>query len=290
MRMVLPPLLVGLSATSWSQTPDFRINVELRPTFRNQVNERASLRWYDHKGRASNVSLTLVLEPGLVARIVQRFQRVSTDADPELLEEYLVEDPGRWRIGKQLLPFGTQTLLREYGRGGSYRTNLLFEDLPIEIAAADNGPGRLRGTFLRVGGRLGLSAALGNHIGLAGTSLTIMRSPEQTPGKGRGWRQAYGADYSQSFGIWQVTGEVLLLRGGETSQDRRADISVIRFGSDVTSRLYLSLAASRDWAAQTNAVLLEVTFSMDVSTKVSGFWRVGPGVQREVGAGLTVRL
>jgi len=283
-------LLAGCVSAVAAQTPDFRINLELRPTIRNQVNDRTTIRWYDHRGRASNVTLTLSLEPGYIARIVQRLQRVDTDADPELLEEYYIEDPGRWRIGKQLMPFGSETILCEFARGAGLSTNLVFNEIPVRIATGDNGRQKLRATFARIGDQLGVSVAIGNHIGLAGTSFTQFRAPELSPGLGRGWKQAYGVDLRTTRGPLTLDLEFVALRGGETDLDVSSNLSMAQVKFRTRIGLELSLAWVRDWLSKKDGALIEGRLEVSDKIEAVGFVRIEGGKQREAGAGLVIRF
>ncbi|MBV6457009.1 MAG: hypothetical protein HONBIEJF_00114 [Fimbriimonadaceae bacterium] len=272
------------------QTPDFKLNLELRPTVRSQVNDRTTIRWYDHRGRASNVSLTLNLEPGYIARIVQRLHRVDTDADPELSEEYYIEDPGRWRVGKQLMPFGSETILREYARGAGLTTNLVFDDIPVRIAAGDNGRQKLRATFARIGDQLGISVAVGNHIGVAGTSFTQFRAPELSAGVGRGWKQAYGADLRTTRGPVTIDLEFIALRSGETNLDLDSNLSLAQISYRINPLAVVSVAWVRDWLGKKDGALLEGRLIVSDKIEAVGFVRIEDGRRRESGAGLVIRF
>ncbi len=148
--------------------------------------------------------------------VAQRLQRIPNDGDEEQLDQYYVEDPGLWRLGKQYLPFGRGLLLRESGRAARGDTNLIFQNLPISAAICDNGRDRTRGVFGRVGSTVGVSFAVGNNIGIQGTSLNAVRRPEDNPGAGRGYKFALGVDGAKRFWIFTVQGEVLALRRGHT--------------------------------------------------------------------------
>jgi hypothetical protein len=206
----------GLAA---AQVPDVVIKLSARLDYRFEPHGSTTLRFYDTLGRHSTVSLGFRLEPGLHAVVSQRLQRIPNDGDPDQIDEYYVEDEGIWRAGKQYLPFGAGALLRESVVAVRGDTNLLFESLPVSVAACDGGPGRQRGFVGRVGGNLGFSAAIGEHFGISGSSLTLIRHPEDSPGKGHGYREAYGADYTRADGMFRFSGELVALRG----PNRRSD-------------------------------------------------------------------
>jgi hypothetical protein len=209
--------LVGLAA---AQNPDVIVRLDTRLSYRTQEIGPTFLRTYDLLGRHSTVSIAFMLEPGFRVRVGQRFQRIPNDPDESLLDEAYVEDEGLWRVGKQYLPFGGW-MLRESAVAARADTSLVLEGLPISLAYADAGSGRLSGFVGRIGpARYGLSAAVGKHFGASGTALTLTRRPEDSLGRKRGYRQAFGLDGNQIVGTTYVRGEVLVLRQGHQSGDR----------------------------------------------------------------------
>jgi hypothetical protein len=199
--------------------PDVRVKLEGLLSLRAEHPGPMAARFYDALGNRGVLGITLFLEPGFRGYLAQRLQPIRNDPDGDPFDEYYLEDEGLWRVGKQYLPFGSGRLLRETALAARADTNLIFEGLPVSIAACDAGPGRQRGFIGRVGGRIGASFAIGNHFGISPTSLAYVRYVENSPGKGRGYRVALGGDFSKTFGAVTVRGEGLLLRGGETDLD-----------------------------------------------------------------------
>lgn len=248
--MGLMPALVA------AQAAGLGIRVDALPSLSVDERGRVSVKWYDAMGRHSTVGLTLDLDTGWRLVVRERLQRIPNDPDAELLDQGYIEDPGNWRIGKQYLPFGG-SLLRTAAPAARIDTQLLIDDLPIAIALADAGSGDVRAVVARVGRGIGVSFARGNHLGIAGTSLTAVRGPEASPGPGRGYRQVVGFDTSRRWGKWRVELEGVALRDPERDLDPLDDVSDVRvtysprFGSRVTG------AWSREWRARRNAARLE---------------------------------
>src|SRR5688572_31745900 len=106
--------------------------MDVNPHFRINADGDSNFRWYDPLGKHSTVGLSMILEPGFRVVVTEKLQRMPTDNDQ--LDEYYIEDEGNWRVGKQYLPFGRQTLLHESVQGGRVDTNLIIEGLPISFA------------------------------------------------------------------------------------------------------------------------------------------------------------
>ena len=239
-------------AVGHAQTPDVKIRTDLRLHYRSERGGDSSLRWYDPVGRHSVVSVEFGLEPGFRAFVSERLQKIRGNSDNEQLDEYFVEDPGLWRVGKQYMPFGRQKIVNEAARGARGDSNLIFEHLPISAAIADNGNGRTRGVIGRIGGRLGVSVAYGNHFGAQSTSLVGVRRPEDANGLGKGYRVVVGADYSRKFGeiLFEVEGAVF--RRGQTASDLDREVSDISIGYAPIKEVAVSIGWARDWSQRSN--------------------------------------
>jgi hypothetical protein len=212
------------SASACAQVPDVVIKLSARLDYRTPVNGPATLRFYDTLGRHSTLSLGFRLEPGFHAVVSQRLQRIPGDGDPDQLDEYFIEDEGIWRVGKQYLPFGAGKLIRESVMAVRGDSSLLLEGFPASLAACDGGPGRQRGFIGRIGGNIGLSAAIGDHFGISGSSLTLIRHPEDTPGKGHGYRQMVGVDATRRSGLFAFSGELVALRDPNRNGDKDENV------------------------------------------------------------------
>ncbi|MBS1709991.1 MAG: hypothetical protein JSS65_14855 [Armatimonadetes bacterium] len=234
-----------------AQTPDFAFFADLRPTLARENDRRVVYRWYDLDGRPSVVGFRLILESGNRVTVSQRIRRVDTDADTEALDEYFIESRGFWRLGKQYLPFGAGTILRPSALAARVDTNLLYEDAPIKIALADNGKGRSRGVAGRIGGNFGLSFAYGDSWGIEATDLTAFQLPKEALGRDRGYQLALGADTTLFWRGVTVVGEYVVLRNGESPDDKDLDLSVLRITAPLLpTRLKLTGEWARDWTDQ----------------------------------------
>jgi hypothetical protein len=222
-------LLTALSCLASAQIPDVRVKFDLTLSLRTDKGQPGLLKAYSVMGRHSTVGLIFFLEPGFRGYVSQKLQKFDNEADDEFLEEYYVEDPGIWRVGKQFLPFGSGQMLRESVLAARADTNLILEHFPISLAVADGGAGRQRGFTARIGNLYGLSAAYGRHFGIGSTALTQIRRPEDSPGVGRGWKLAVGADYTRRVKDFTYRAEGIAFREGETALDddlTLADVSI----------------------------------------------------------------
>lgn len=216
--------VAGVSAHA--QIPDVKLHLDALATYRFENKGPSSFRYYSLFGQPSVASLKFTLEPGFTAYISQKLQRIPNDADPYPFDEAYVEDEGIWRVGKQVLPFGTGQILRESVVAARGDMSVLAQNVPVSAAMFDAGTRRQQGIAGRIGpSSYGISAAYGHRIGINATSLTQIRRPEETAGSGRGWSQVYGADARYRLGKMFVQGEVVALRDGETSKDR--DLTIV---------------------------------------------------------------
>ncbi len=284
-------VFLGAAANAQAQTPEISFFADIRPTLMRENNRRTVLRWYDPNGHFSIVGVRLLFENGLRGTVTQRLQRIESSGDPDLLDEYYLEDQGSWRIGKQYLPFGLQGIIKESVLGASLNTNLVFEEVPIKIAVCDGGTGRTRGVIARIGDKAGISFAYGDHFGIQGTSLTPFQLPKDSLGQGRGWKLALGADFGLNFANVTVSGEWVSLRRGNTPLDLDSDLSDIkmtyRFRS---SRATLSAAWSRSWDARRDNYRLEGVIPIDRKLSILPFIRYRNNRTTDLGVSARVRL
>lgn len=212
-------LAAGLATVAGAQAPDVVIKLDARLNYRTAPADANTQRLYDSLGNYSIVSLAFKLEPGFRVYVGQKLQRFDGGNDPDMLDEYYIEDEGIWRVGKQYLPFGSGKVVRESVFAARGDTALIIEDLPIAAAYAQGEKGRQEGFVGRIGGRLGFSVFLGDHFGIDGTSLALIRKPDQALGKGRGYKQAFGIDYSKGIGNFNVALEGVAFRDPNDSSD-----------------------------------------------------------------------
>jgi hypothetical protein len=230
-----------------AQNPDIFINIDVRLQFLTQSTGPTFVRFYDNLGRHSTAAVTFYTEAGFQGFVSQKFAKIPHDADRDELDEYYVEDEGIWRLGKQYLPFGAGRFLRESVLAVRGDTQLVFEGLPIAVAACDNGSGRQRGLVGRIGSRLGLSFALGTHFGINATSFTLVRRPEDSPGTGHGYKNAFAVDYSKNAGsMFEFGGELIVLLNGNTPSDHDNAIFDITGTLKADPRRQITVGWTRD--------------------------------------------
>lgn len=210
-----------------SQAPAVSFSADVTPQVRFDGEGKTRFRLYDDRGELSRVRMNLTFDNGLQVRYFQKLARVDNDPDDSGTEEFYLEDPNRWSVGKRYVPFGSNRLLREPAIGASAKIFLPIADLPLQIAAFDNGPGEQRGVAGRVGENPGVSFFVGEHFGIASASLTQLRFPEEAPGEGKGYRRALGADFTLASGGWQAVLEYVALRQPHNATDSPLDVGTL---------------------------------------------------------------
>jgi hypothetical protein len=208
-----------------AQAPAVSFSADITPQVRFDGEGKTRFRLYDDTGELSRVRMNLAFDNGLQMRYFQKLARVDNDPDDSGTEEFYLEDPNRWSVGKRYVPFGSNRLLREPAIGASAKVFLPIADIPLQIAAFDNGPGEQRGLAGRLGENPGVSFFVGEHFGIAATSLTPLRFPEEAPGEGKGYRRALGADYTLASGGWQAVFEYVSLRRPHNAEDPPLDVA-----------------------------------------------------------------
>jgi hypothetical protein len=236
---------------SSAQTPEVAIFADLRPTWFVETGQTSRIRWYDPQGYYSVVGFHIVLETGNIVKVTQRLEKVNNGGDPDSIDEAFVENRGSWRIGKQYLPFGQQNILRETVPALRYDTELVFDGVPITIAASDNRDGLTRGVVARIGKDIGVSMAFGDHFGIQGSALSQYQRPEDAAGRGRGYQRALGLDTKYGWAGGVIEAEWVLLSDGHTALDTERNLSDLRFrfATKVTGYI-ITLGWARSWDEQ----------------------------------------
>ena len=292
MRALFAPLaLLSLVSAAHGQNADLAIFLDVRPTLSFRSEGDATWNWYDGNGRTSLVGLHIILDNANRVYIAQRLQRFPGTGDPDSIDEYYMEDTGRWRVGKQVLPFCSRTVLRETVAALRVDTHLLFSEAPLSLAYCDAGPGRERGIVGRIGRVFGVSFARGNNFGIQASSLTQFRPPEDSTGKGRGYGSVWGADGTVAIGSYRLEGEWLMLRDGATALDTDADLSDLRLVVGIPrSGDTLTGAWARDWSAGKDYFRLEGQFEIANKVTLVPFVRYDGRVLRNAGFSIRVKL
>lgn len=265
MRTILVFAALAVSTLASAQIPDVIVKFDPIFHYRTDREGKTTFRAYDALGNYGTVGLSFTLEPGFLVLVSQRLQTIAGNADDDQLDQIFIEDRGLWRVGKQLMPFGQNHLLRESAYGARFETNLGSDALPASLAACDSGSGRQRGLMGRIGSDLGVSFAVGDRFGIDASSFATLRPPEASPGRNRGFKEVYGGDFSRRYGNLEFSLEHVLLRAPETALDEKTEISdllITFFGTDDRT---ISLGWSRDWSTS------------DTDFRVSGIFPVGGG-------------
>lgn len=265
MRSILIPATLALAALVQAQIPDVIVKFDPIFHYRTDREGKTTFRAYDALGNYGTVGLSFTLEPGFQVLVSQRLQTIPGNADDDQLDQIFIEDRGLWRVGKQLMPFGQNHLLRESANGARFETNLGSDALPASLAACDSGTGRQRGIMGRIGSDIGVSFAVGNRFGIDASSFAPLRPPEASPGRNRGYKEMFGGDFLRRFGNLQVSMEHVLLRNPETKLDEETEISDLLITFLGTGDRTLSLGWSRDWS------------SSDTDFRITGIFPVGGG-------------
>ena len=278
-----------MTLSASAQMPDFTVVTDVRAGIHYSSRDSRG-RFYDPFARMSTVSLNLILEGFYVVHVSERFARIPGDSMGKQLESAYFEFPGVWRLGFIDAKFGRNWLIREYALGAEFRTYLLFDNLPIVIATLDDGLRRTRGVISRLGGKLGVSFATGDHFGASGTSLTSIRRPEDAPGIGRGYKLLLGVDAGTTLGDWKFAIEGVSLRNGQTSLDLDEDVidaqvSYQRTSTDPEFRVGYARALN----ARSNHIRAEIEYPLDQKMNLTGQVRFDRG-QRLFALGLHLRF
>ena len=248
MRGLGTALAASIAATVCSQAPDVTIKLDARLNYRSAPEDASTQRMYDSLGNYSLVSLSFKLEPGFSVFVSQKLQRFDGGRDRDLLDEYYIEDQGIWRLGKQYLPFGGGKLVRESAFAARGDTSLIIEGIPVAAAAVQGERGRQSGAVARVGGRIGFSIFYGEHFGIDGTTLTLTRKPREALGRGRGYKRAFGLDFSKGVGQFNLAADLVVFREPNSDLDRNFEAA--DFSATYIPNKYQTYVAG--WTRRTN--------------------------------------
>jgi hypothetical protein len=212
------------SCLAGAQIPDIQLHLDVTGSFRVENYKPSLFQFYDVMGRPSIVAISFYTQQGFRAYAAEKLQPLPGDFVSDPFDEYYFEDEGIWRVGKQYLPFGSGRILHESALAARGDTNLIVENVPISFALCDGGGGFDSGVIGRVGSMIGASFAVGRHFGVAATSLDDIRRPEDAPGEGRGWRQAFGLDAARRVSHWTFRAEAVSFQRGETALDETTNV------------------------------------------------------------------
>ncbi len=266
------------------------IKLDARLNYRTENGGTSTIRWYDSLGRASTVGLEMTLEPGFRLIVKERFQKFANDPISDQLDEAYLEDQDYWRVGKQYLPFGRGNFLWESVPAFRVTTNLGGLDVPTTIAIAASDRGKPRGVVARIGGRYGLSAAAGENFSIGPTSLTLIRGIDDSPGVGRGYRKALGADYAVRHDTTRYVVEVATLRDGHSELDKSFEVSDFSVTTEPSKHRSLTLGWTRRWDTGDNFFRGMTSLRVADNAKLDAYVRIRNGVVWDLNVALAVKL
>jgi len=281
---------VSLPGLGAAQIPDVLVKVDALLHYRTETKGKTTLRAYDSLGNYGTVGLSFTLEPGFQVLIAQRFQAIDDSADEDQLDQMFVEDRGFWKVGKQIMPFGANGIVRENSYGARFETNLGSDALPASLAAVDGGSGRQRGVMGRIGTRLGFSFAVGNRFGLDPATLAYFRRPEESPGKSRGFKEIYGVDYSRKLGQLHARLEHVVMKHPEQSVDDEAAYTDLYFSLEPEPRKSIGIGFSRDWENADTHIRVTGQIPASLGAWLEPILLIKNGEVRSFGVSLRVRF
>lgn len=255
-------LVTGFLATlSFAQTPDVIVAVDFRPTFLFGDGRNAQLRWFDAYGNPSTVGFKGRFADGNRFALTQRLARHVGNGDPDQVDEFYLENPGEWKIGKQVLPFGQHSLYRETALALRLHTNLVFEDAPLDFAVVDSGRGRPRGVIGRIGGNTGISFAVGDNFSVQDSAFTILRQDPAGLGINRGYQTMYGFDTVHFAYPFTLEGEIIFLKEGQTALDENQTFTDIRAKYQLPNgKDRISVAWAHEWNTNLDSFRIDGEF------------------------------
>ncbi len=281
--------LVILGSRSFAQSPDVLIRLDATLQYRFQPSSDSGMKGYDPMGRYSTVALDFTLEPGFNVVVSQKFQRIPNDADPDSFDEYYIEDKGYWKVGKQYLQFGRSIVLRESVYAGTIRLTVGDRAYPFVLAYADAGEGRQRGFMARIGDKVGFTIMEGHNLAINATALTVIRRPEDSPGRGRGYERTFGIDGRIAIAPnVSVSLDHVSFRRGETSQDELLDVTDVSLTWMPKPDQFATIALTHEWKSVSTLLRLKGQFAVKDGLYLEPFIRFKEG--RVFDAALSLRI
>ena len=181
--------------------------------------------------------------------------------------------------------------MRDTALAARFDTRLIFDDVPIQIAVCDGGPGRVRGVVGRIGRRWGVSFAAGNNFVIQSTSMTMFRGIEAGLGAGRGYDGGVGVDLGARVGAGGILGEWVGLRNGKTRADETRDLSDIRAVYLIPDTPnVISLGWARSWDKALDSFRIEGEFFVDDKVTWLPYLRLTRDRRGEIGISTRIKL
>ena len=290
MRTPIASIVALLSVSSWAQAPDVKIKGDISLGMTSSNDFSLGAKSYTPLGRYSVLSLQATLPIGLKVFLSERTESIKNDPDDDSFDEYYVEDPGLWRVGKQYLPFGGGGFFRQSVLAARVDSKLLLEGLPLSLAFVDGGRGHQYGFAGRVGGRgLGISFCLGRHWGINSASTSLFRSLQAPEGQGNGWKQAIGVDFNRRIGKVTYRSEVILLREAEGSS-KDNELGDVQVGYDLGHRHSASIGVTKSFVEPDFLYRIAGVYNAAKGVQLEGLYRLTNGQFRDFSVFLRFRF
>jgi len=284
----------ALSSVSiaYAQVPNAAVRVDLFPSYISETGSKNRIRWYDPMARVSTVGMGLNLEPGYYVLITERLQRISGDLDKQQLDEFYVEEPGFWRVGRQYIPFGRQNLVRQAST--AVRTSqlpFLKKAIPIQLAFVHDGGKQARGLVGRLGTKVvGVSLAYGDHFLLPSTNLAQFSDFENKDPNRKGYKLMVGLDLTRKWGQLELAAEYLGLRRGESLAERARDITDFTVTARPDNKTKLTAGWVRDYKQGIDLYRFESEIIANRNVAIRSFVRFDRGAWKDLSVGVRIRF
>lgn len=285
----LVALLAVASAPVWAQDPNVAFRVDLNLNYSSSKGGKNRVRWFDPRAKMSTVGFGINLEPGYYVLISQRLQSIRGNPDREDLESLYIEDPGLWRVGRQRLMFGSESLVQESVTGIRVEADPLGRKFPLAILAFDNGSGNERGIAGRAGtDRFGLSVAYGERMFRSSGNFAALRSLEAVM-PGNGYRLAVGIDGAIVWNKALIEAEIATFRRGIAAAPT-LELSDMRVVFVRTVNRNFVAAWSRDWRSRADFYRLETEVPISKNLSLLGYVRFRGRDWQDLSIGTRLRL
>lgn len=282
-------LTLAAAPCLFAQIPNVQVKFDGLLHLRDGKGASPRFKAYDLWGKHSVITIELNIEPGFDLVLSQRFQPIEGDSDSGLVDELTIADKGYWRVGKLYAVFGAGRVYRESALGAEFNLTVGSKATPFVLTLLDERAGRQRGVLARLGSKLGVSVALGEHFASNGSALTVIRRPEDGPGRDRGYQFMAGVDYQARVLGGRLLLEHVSLRDGERDTDKDMDISHIEFGRSIGAKWNASASLSQEWQSQSTFVALSLSMNVYPSIFLEPIVRTRNGELYDWGFGLRVK-
>lgn len=208
---------LSFASLSMGQVASLKATLDLHLAFQQLENDQSTFHTYNPLGQFSLFVLTAQTYQGFKIYVSQPLERVSHDPDQDSLQNYYIEDPHVWRVGKQFMKFGAEHIIRDNALAVRSDQVIANWGLPVSVIACDSGKGLPTGVIVNLGGNYGASIAVGDNFSISTTSLLNVRLLSNSPGLGNGYRRIYDGWYKVDVPHYQYWVEAAALKQGNSA-------------------------------------------------------------------------